>query len=290
MTSGQSRFLYRLNIMTLKDLHKQAMVLEDTPLMPVIFVGHGTPMNAIEDNEFVHEWNKLGSDLPRPKAILCISAHWETRGTYVTAMEHPKTIHDFYGFPQELYKQRYPAHGFKDLAEVVQKEVENINIGLDYEWGLDHGSWSVLKHIYPFADIPVVQMSIDHFKDGRYHYDLGKELLFLRRKGILVVGSGNMIHNLRMVRVENGDFNTEYGYDWAFELNDLFKEKILNQEHTSLIDYKRISNSAQLAIPTPEHYIPMLYTLSLQQKDERIRIFNDKVIAGSLSMTSLIIG
>lgn len=276
--------------MLLKDLHKQAMALDDTPLMPVVFVGHGTPMNAIEDNEFVHEWNRLGVDLPRPHAILCISAHWETRGTYITAMEHPKTIHDFYGFPQELYKQQYPAHGSKDLAEVVQKQVRNINVGLDYEWGLDHGSWSVLKHIYPFADIPVVQMSIDHFKDGKYHYDLGKELLFLRRKGILVIGSGNMIHNLKMVKVENGDFNTEYGYDWAFELNDLFKEKILNQEHISLTDYKHISNSAQLAIPTPEHYIPMLYILSLQQKNEHVHIFNDKVIAGSLSMTSLIIG
>lgn len=276
--------------MLLKDLHKQAMALDDTPLMPVVFVGHGTPMNAIEDNEFVHEWNRLGVDLPRPQAILCISAHWETRGTYITAMEHPKTIHDFYGFPQELYKQQYPAHGSKDLAEVVQKQVRNINVGLDYEWGLDHGSWSVLKHIYPFADIPVVQMSIDHFKDGKYHYDLGKELLFLRRKGILVIGSGNMIHNLKMVKVENGDFNTEYGYDWAFELNDLFKEKILNQEHISLTDYKHISNSAQLAIPTPEHYIPMLYILSLQQKNEHVHIFNDKVIAGSLSMTSLIIG
>lgn len=276
--------------MTIKDLHKLAMTFEDTPLMPVVFVGHGTPMNAIEDNEFVQEWNELSADLPRPKAILCISAHWETRGTYVTAMEHPKTIHDFYGFPQELYRQQYPVHGSTDLAELMKDTIKGIDLGLDYEWGIDHGSWSVLKHIYPLADIPVVQMSLDHFKDADYHYNLGKELLFLRQKGVLVVGSGNMIHNLRMVKVENGDFNTEYGYDWAFELNDLFKERISNNDHKSLIDYNHINGSARLAIPTPEHYIPMLYTLALQQKNEQIRFFNDKVIAGSLSMTSLIIG
>ncbi|MFV0417124.1 MAG: 4,5-DOPA dioxygenase extradiol [Dysgonomonas sp.] len=276
--------------MTLKDLHRQAMSFEDTPLMPVLFVGHGTPMNAIEDNEFVREWNKLGSNLPRPKAILCISAHWETRGTFVTAMEQPKTIHDFYGFPQELNRQQYPAHGSLDLAEFVQDRIKDIHVGLDYEWGLDHGSWSVLKHIYPLADIPVVQMSIDHFKNADYHYSLGKELLFLRRKGILVIGSGNMIHNLRMVKLENDDFNTEYGYDWAFDLNNLFKEKILDRDHKSLTDYNHISSSARLAIPTPEHYIPLLYTLALQQQGEQIRFFNDKVIAGSLSMTSLIIG
>lgn len=275
--------------MTLRELHKEAMAFEDTPLMPVVFVGHGTPMNAIEDNEFVHEWYKLGSDLPRPKAIVCISAHWETRGTFVTAMNQPKTIHDFYGFPQELYKQQYPTSGSEYLAEYIQNKIDNVSIGLDYEWGIDHGSWSVLKHIYPLADIPVIQISIDHFKDAGYHYNLGKELLFLRRKGVLVIGSGNMIHNLRMIKLAKDDFNAEYGYDWAYELNDLFKEMILNGDHKSLVDYSRINNSTRLAIPTPEHYIPMLYILGLQQKEEQIRFFNDRVIAGSLSMTSLII-
>lgn len=276
--------------MTLKDLHKRAMQFHDTPLMSVVFVGHGTPMNAVEDNEFVQAWGRLGQNLPQPQAILCISAHWETRGTFVTAMNEPKTIHDFYGFPRELFAQQYPAPGSKELAQLVREQINDVAIGEDYEWGLDHGSWSVLKHIYPLADIPVVQMSIEHFKGMQYHYDLGRELAFLRRKGVLVIGSGNMIHNLRMVRVEGDDFNTEYGYDWAFELNDLFKDKILNGDFHSLIDYTRLHDASRLAIPTPEHYIPLLYTLALRERDEPVRIFNDKVIAGSLSMTSLVIG
>ncbi|WP_018074808.1 dioxygenase [Dysgonomonas mossii] len=162
--------------MTLKELHKKVMSFDDTPLMPVVFVGHGTPMNAIEDNEFVHEWNRLGSELPRPRAILCVSAHWETRGTFVTAMDMPKTIHDFYGFPRELYNQRYAAPGSEELSAIVKDHVKTVE--LDYEWGLDHGSWSVLKHIYPSADIPVVQLSIDHFKGPQYHYELARELFF----------------------------------------------------------------------------------------------------------------
>jgi len=275
--------------MTLRNLHKQVMSFVDTPLMPVVFVGHGTPMNSIEDNEFVRTWQKLGTDIPQPQAILCISAHWETKGTFVTAMDRPKTIHDFYGFPGELYTQQYPAPGSSLLANMVQQEIRKVNIRDDYEWGLDHGSWSVLKHIYPKADIPVVQMSIDHFKDSKYHYGLGNELMFLRRKGVLIVGSGNMIHNLRMVKVAGEDFNAEFGYDWAFELNNFLKEKILSRDHYSLIDYTHIPASL-MAIPTPEHYIPLLYTLGLQGKDESVRFFNDKVIAGSLSMTSLIIG
>lgn len=280
---------FNMNIMVLKDLYKQAMSFSDTPLMPVVFVGHGTPMNSIEDNEFVRAWGKLGADLPHPQAILCISAHWETRGTFVTAMDQPKTIHDFYGFPKELYAEHYLASGSPLLADMIHERVKSTNIKEDYEWGLDHGSWSVLKHVYPQADIPVVQMSIDHFKDAKYHYDLGKELMFLRRKGVLIIGSGNMIHNLRMISVENGDFNAEYGYDWAFELNDLLKEKILDRDYSSLVDYRRLPASL-MAIPTPEHYIPLLYTLSLQEESEAIQIFNDKVIAGSLSMTSIIIG
>ncbi len=275
--------------MTLRDLHKEVMSFVDTPLMPVVFVGHGTPMNSIEDNEFVRTWQKLGTDIPQPQAILCISAHWETKGTFVTAMDRPKTIHDFYGFPGELYAQQYLAPGSSLLAKMVQQEIRKVNIRDDYEWGLDHGSWSVLKHIYPKANIPVVQMSIDHFKDSKCHYDLGNELMFLRRKGVLIVGSGNMIHNLRMVKVAGEDFNAEFGYDWAFELNNFLKEKILSRDHYSLIDYTHIPASL-MAIPTPEHYIPLLYTLGLQGKDESVRFFNDKVIAGSLSMTSLIIG
>jgi 4,5-DOPA dioxygenase extradiol len=273
--------------MILNDLHKQVLAFADTPPMPVIFAGHGTPMNAIEDNEFVRAWNTLGTRLSRPQAILCVSAHWETKGTFITSMEMPKTIHDFYGFPKELYVQKYPAPGSAGLSDMVRERIQDVKA--DYEWGLDHGTWSLLKHIYPYADIPVVQLSIDYSKDARYHYELARQLSFLRTKGILIIGSGNMIHNLRMVRVENDDFNTEYGYDWAFELNDVLKEKIQVRDHFALIDYNQIHNSARLAIPTPEHYIPLLYVLALQGKNEEIKFFNDKVIAGSLSMTSLII-
>lgn len=273
--------------MILNDLHKQALAFADTPPMPVIFAGHGTPMNAIEDNEFVRAWNTLGTRLPRPQAILCVSAHWETKGTFITSMEMPKTIHDFYGFPKELYAQKYPAPGSAGLSDMVRESIQDVKA--DYEWGLDHGTWSLLKHIYPYADIPVVQLSLDYSKDARYHYELARQLSFLRTKGVLIIGSGNMIHNLRMVRVENDDFNTEYGYDWAFELNDVLKEKIQVRDYFALIDYNHIHNSARLAIPTPEHYIPLLYVLALQGKNEEIKFFNDKVIAGSLSMTSLII-
>lgn len=271
------------------DLYNQASTFSNTPRMPVLFVGHGTPMNAIEDNEFAQAWSRLGTELPIPNAILCVSAHWETRGTFVTAMEQPKTIHDFYGFPQALYSQEYPAKGSPQLADEVSKQVTDIIIGHDTEWGLDHGCWSVLKYLYPDANIPVVQLSIDHFKDTRYHYSLAKELDFLRHKGVLIIGSGNMIHNLRMINVEGDDFNAEHGYGWAFELNDIFKQKIEERNFESLINYQQLHDASRLAIPTPEHYIPMLYALALCNEKDVIDIFNDKVIAGSLSMTSLII-
>lgn len=276
--------------MNLKDLHKQLLYLEDTPLMPVIFVGHGTPMNAIEDNEFSQKWHQLGASIPHPQAILCISAHWETRGTYITAMQSPKTIHDFYGFPRELFAQQYPAKGLPELAGDLANNSLPFSIETDYEWGLDHGSWSVLKHFYPKAEIPVLQLSIDYTKPLSYHVELAKELNFLRRKGVLIVGSGNMIHNLRMVTPKNGDFNIEYGYDWAIELNEKFKSRIYDRDINSLTNYKSLDSAVNLAIPSLEHYIPLLYTLALQDKDDQITVFNDKIVAGSLSMTSIIIG
>lgn len=276
--------------MNLKDLHKQLLYLEDTPLMPVIFVGHGTPMNAIEDNEFSQKWHQLGASIPHPQAILCISAHWETRGTYITAMQSPKTIHDFYGFPRELFAQQYPAKGLPELAGDLANNSLPFSIETDYEWGLDHGSWSVLKHFYPKAEIPLLQLSIDYTKPLSYHVELAKELNFLRRKGVLIVGSGNMIHNLRMVTPKNGDFNIEYGYDWAIELNKKFKSRIYDRDINSLTNYKSLDSAVNLAIPSLEHYIPLLYTLALQDKDDQITVFNDKIVAGSLSMTSIIIG
>lgn len=274
---------------SLQHLHKQLSYLNDTPLMPVLFVGHGTPMNAVEDNEFAHKWIALGKEIPHPQAIVCISAHWETRGTFVTAMQSPKTIHDFYGFPRELYMQQYQAPGFPDLAADIKANASEFNIETDYEWGLDHGTWSVLKYFYPKADIPVLQLSIDYTKDMQYHYDLAKELVYLRGKGVLIIGSGNMIHNLRMLQVEGDDFNAQYGYDWAIELNELFKEKIEQGDHSSLIRYKSLSKWTQLAMPTLDHYIPMLYALALQTKGEKVSLFNDKIVAGALSMTSIII-
>ncbi len=275
--------------MTLKNFYKQSLFLQDTDLMPALFVGHGSPMNAIEDNEFVRKWAELGRTLPLPQAILCISAHWETRGTMVTGMEHPKTIHDFYGFPKELYLQQYPADGCPELANGIKDDVNNIDIELDYEWGLDHGTWSLLKYFYPKANIPVIQLSIDYTQNIQYHYDLAKELIHLRRKGVLIIGSGNIVHNLRMLQIKNNDFNAEHGYDWALEINTLIKNKIKEGDINSLIHYENLSNDSRLAIPTPEHYIPLLYIMGMRSDNDGISFFNDKVIAGSLSMTSFML-
>lgn len=263
---------------------------KSTPAMPVLFVGHGSPMNAIEDNPFSRKWKELGDELPRPTAILCVSAHWETKGTFVTAMPDPETIHDFGGFPCELFNVQYPALGDPALANEICQEVCRTPVGLNQDWGLDHGSWSVIKHIYPNADIPVLEFSIDYTKGMQYHYDLAKELAFLRKKGVLIIGSGNMVHNLRMVHVQSVEgFNEPFGYDWAWEMNDLFKEKIQSGDHHALINYPSLSKAARLAIPTPDHYIPLLYALSLQEKREGVEFFNDQALAGSLTMTSVII-
>jgi len=274
---------------TLKDLHKGISSMKDTPVMPILFLGHGSPMNAIEDNEFSREWKALSGLLPVPTAIVSISAHWETRGTFVTTNPNPETIHDFYGFPRQLYEQEYPAKGSPQLAQEIINSVNSVIIGEDTQWGLDHGTWSVLKYIYPKADIPVIQISLNHYKDAWWHFDLARELAFLRRKGILVIGSGNMIHNLRIIKVKDDDFNAEYGYNWAFELNEILKRKITERDMPSLIDYQSLHKDAMLAVPTPEHYLPMLYVLGMMRDNEEISIFNDKVIAGSLNMTSLVI-
>ena len=263
---------------------------KSTPAMPVLFVGHGSPMNAIEDNLFSRKWKQIGEELPRPSAILCISAHWETNGTFVTAMPYPETIHDFGGFPCELFKVQYPAPGNPALAASIQEEIKQYPVELNTDWGLDHGSWSILRHIYPAADIPVLELSIDYTRGMQYHYDLAKELAFLRRRGVLIVGSGNMVHNLRLIHMKSIEgFNEPYGYDWALEMNDVFKRKIRSADHQALIDYPSLSKAAKLAIPTPDHYIPLLYALSLQEKKDDIEFFNDQALAGSLTMTSVII-
>jgi Uncharacterized conserved protein len=256
--------------------------------MPVLFLGHGSPMNAIEENEFVAGFRDVAKTIPKPSAVLCISAHWETSGTYVTAMEKPKTIHDFYGFPPELYEVQYQACGSPRLAEEIKNSLDS-SVGLDFDWGLDHGCWSVLRHFYPDADVTVVEMSLDYDKTSQAHYDLAKQLMPLRSKGVLIIGSGNMVHNLGLVAWDQID-SAGYGYDWALEANEKMKKFILNGDFQQLIDYRSQGRAYNLAIPTPEHYLPLLYALALKEKDEQLTLFNDKAVAGSLTMTSLKIG
>jgi 4,5-DOPA dioxygenase extradiol len=272
--------------MKINELEKMTRNLSETDKMPVLFLGHGSPMNAIEENEFVKGFRTIGKDIPKPKAILVISAHWETRGTFVTAMEKPKTIHDFGGFPQALFDVQYPAPGSPELAKETKSIIKKTEVGLDQSWGLDHGAWSVVKHLYPNADVPVIQMSIDYTKDGQYHYDLAKELASLRKKGILIIGSGNMVHNLGMVAWDKMNADN-YAYDWALEASDKMKKYILADEHSRLINFKGQGRSWDLAIPTPEHYLPLIYTLALKEKDEKVTLHNDKAMAGSLTMTSV---
>ena len=262
------------------------MTLTRTERMPLLFVGHGSPINAIEENEFVNGWRSIAKELPKPNAILCISAHWETDGTEVTAMEKPRTIHDFGGFPPELYAVEYPAPGCPELANETKSSVTKANISFDESWGLDHGCWSVLKHLYPSAEIPIVQLSLDYKKTPQSHYELAKELSALREKGVLIIGSGNIVHNLELI-AWNKINEPEFGFDWAIEANETIKESILSGEHKELINYNSLGKSIQLAIPTPEHFLPLLYILALQQKDESINFFNDKAVMGSLTMTSL---
>ncbi len=276
--------------MKLKDLNTMTGPMSNTEQMPVLFLGHGSPMNAIEENEFVQGFRKVGTAITKPNAILCISAHWETKGTYVTAMENPRTIHDFGGFPKELYEQQYPAPGSPELAREAQKLVTRTKVELDdHQWGLDHGAWTVIRHMYPDADIPVIQMSLDYTKPPQYHYELAKELAALRKKGVLIVGSGNMVHNLRMVAWDKLD-EVGYGYDWAIEASENMKKWIMEGDHKPLINYSAQGRAFNLAIPTPEHYLPLLYAIALKDDMEELNLFNDKALAGSLTMTSLKIG
>ncbi len=272
-------------IMKLNELNAISGSLKSTTKMPVLFVGHGSPMNAIQENEFVTGWRNIGKTLPEVNAVLCISAHWETKGTFVTAMEKPKTIHDFGGFPQELFDVQYPAPGSPEIAGKTKEIIRKAEVELDYKWGLDHGCWSVVKHLYPRADVPVFQMSLDYYQSAQYHFDLAKELASLRKRGVLIIGSGNMVHNLGLVAWDKLD-STGYGYDWAIEANELMKEYILLGDYQKLINYKLQGKAYNLAVPTPEHYLPMLYALALKEENENVNLFNDKAVGGSLSMTS----
>lgn len=287
-----------LNLMAILPLTTAAMQLNalsgltstfnNTGEMPVLFLGHGSPMNAIEENEFVKGFRSIASEIPKPNAILCISAHWETRGTYVTAMPNPKTIHDFGGFPQALFDVQYPAPGSPQLAKETQELVQKTLIQLDDKWGLDHGAWSVIKHLYPEADVPVIQLSLNYSLTPGAHYELAQELHELRRKGVLIIGSGNIVHNLRLVNWKK--LNETYFHDWAAEADHTLKKSILSGDHQQLINYQNLGKAVQTAIPTPEHFLPLLYVLALQTKKDSIELFNDKPLAGSLTMTSIKIG
>ena len=254
--------------------------------MPIIFVGHGSPMNAIEDNSFTKNFHKVVSGIPKPKAIICISAHWVTKGIKITAMDNPKTIHDFYGFPKELYDIEYPAMGDVSLANRIKKLFSPVVASLDKEWGLDHGTWTVLRHMYPMADIPVVQISLNYDFSTKEHFDVVKKISTLRDEGVLVIGSGNIIHNLSEIDFNNID-TPNYGYDWAKRVHKIMNQSILSGDYSKLFDYQKEGNDFNLAIPTPEHFWPLIYILGLKETSEKIEIFSDTLISGSLSMTSI---
>jgi 4,5-DOPA dioxygenase extradiol len=274
--------------MKINELDNMASSFSSTEKMPVLFLGHGSPMNAIEENEFVTGFRNIAKGIPKPNAILCISAHWETKGTYVTAMESPRTIHDFGGFPKVLFDVQYPAPGSPELAKETQQIIHRTEVGLDQKWGLDHGCWSVIKHLYPKADVPIIEMSLDYSQTPQAHFELAQELSVLRNKGVLIVGSGNIVHNLRLVAWDK--LNSIYSFDWAKEANERMNKFILDGDYQSLINYQMQGKAFDLAIPTPDHFLPLLYALALKEKNENVRLFNDEIMAGSLSMTSLKIG
>ncbi len=256
----------------------------DATRMPVLFIGHGSPMNAIEDNEFSHVWEEVGKKLPQPSAILCISAHWETMGTQVTAMEKPRTIHDFYGFPRQLFEKQYPAPGSPELAARIVELLGESKVTLDHSWGLDHGAWSVLCRMYPQADIPVVQLSLDRAIDAAGHYALGQQLRELRQAGVLILGSGNIVHNLRLMVWEDAAF------DWAVDYDARVKTWILDGDHDSIIHYEKYGSAAMLSVNSAEHYLPLLYILGLKEGGEPVGFFAEKLWGGSLSMRCVQIG
>src|SRR5262245_28885470 len=250
--------------------------------MPVIFFGHGTPMNTLARNRHTEAWRKLGESVPRPRAILCVSAHWYTHGTGVAAMERPETIHDFYGFPQALFDVQYPAPGDPKLAARVRELLAPVDVTLDHSWGLDHGTWSVLKHAYPAADVPVVQLAVDATKPASFNHALGAHLALLREEGVLIVGSGNVVHNLRTVGWGGGA-----PYDWAVRFNDYVRGAIVAKEYGRLIEYEKAGADARFAVPTPEHYLPLLYVLGTQAADESAHIAIDGLEIRSIGMMSL---
>ncbi len=252
--------------------------------LPVLFVGHGSPMNALEDNAFTRGWQAAARRIPKPRAIVCVSAHWESRGVYVSSAATPETIHDFYGFPQALFDVRYAAPGDPAIAQRVTQIVKSAQVHTTAEYGLDHGAWSVLRIMYPSADIPVLQFSLDTAQPGAFHYRLGQELGALRDDGVLLLASGNIVHNLRLFR-----FHDAAPADWAARADASIRAHIESSGHAALADWRGLGADVALGIPTPEHYLPLLYALGAQRKSDKIHIFND-VVTSAISMTSVLIG
>ncbi|WP_298684827.1 4,5-DOPA dioxygenase extradiol [uncultured Methanomethylovorans sp.] len=267
--------------------------LPENGKMPVLFIGHGSPMNILLKNSYTESLVSLGKSLPRPKAIMVVSAHWLTNGTHVTCNEKPRLIYDFYGFPSELYQVKYPSSGSSDLARFTSEKVLKARVKCSNEWGLDHASWAVLKHMYPHADIPVFEMSLDysfnswHPKMIQYHYDLASELGDLRRKGVLIIGSGNIVHNLGMLDFRNIDAKP---FDWAVEFDEKVKYNLLSGNHRDLIEYRNMGRTAPFAVPTLDHYLPMIYAIALQEKDDQLEFVHEGFQYGSVSMRSFRIG
>lgn len=255
--------------------------------LPAFFLGHGSPMNALSDNRYTQAWHQIGELTPRPQSILAISAHWYVPGTAVTISSAPRTIHDFGGFPPELYRVQYPAPGEPTLARLVQQRLAPLPVGLDTSWGLDHGTWSVLRHVYPLADIPVVQLAIDATQPASFHFEIGRRLAPLRAEGVLIVGSGNLVHNLRAYAWGR---STPEPYDWAVRFESLARQRMLAGDIGALVNYDRLGPDAALSIPTPEHYLPLLYVLGAAYGDDGISFPVEGIDGGSISMLSVQVG
>ena len=272
----------------LKSLQALAEDLPRTKTMPALFIGHGSPMNAIEDNPFVRGFREIAKTILKPEAILCISAHWFVDGTRTTAMEKPRTIHDFGGFPKELHDVQYAAPGSPKLAGLAAEMARPTQVGLDHHWGFDHGAWTVARHMYPEADVPLVQMSLDRRLKPQDHFELAQRLDGLRQRGVLILGSGNIVHNLKMIDFRNAG-RRDYGFDWAIEARQFVNTCIQQGNYRPLLEYPKQGRAMQLAVPTPDHYLPLLYVLALQHDPAKHHFFNDELLAGSLSMTSLMV-
>jgi 4,5-DOPA dioxygenase extradiol len=247
--------------------------------MPAVFIGHGSPMNAIEDNQYTRKWMEIAEIIPKPKAILSVSSHWYTNGTRITDAAKPKVVYDMYGFPEELYKVVYQPDGSPELAHETKRLIES-DVKIDNSWGIDHGTWSVLCRMYPKMDIPVFQLSVDADADVETHFRIGEQLTSLREKGVMILGSGNIVHNLSMT-----NWNMDFGYPWANEFDSYIKDKIITRQYAGVLDYNKAGRAADQAFLTPEHFNPLLYVLGASTTDDRLTVFNDSCTLGSISMT-----